>query len=129
MSIPRNPDMPPELLRNGVSSSPSDRPAERREPTRTTVSREKETFKERGGNRLWRNRWKIAAAGVGALILYHFRFWMREKLHLAFSKVPQAEIEGNMSTTAVMGRPNRALLGNGEARGTDSGSGVSSGGF
>jgi hypothetical protein len=90
------------------------------EPTRESVDREKKEYKEKG-NVIWRNRWKIAAAAIGAYTLYHFRYWMREKLHLAFSKVPQNEIEGNMGTTAVLGDRNRPLPGNAEGGGTTTG--------
>lgn len=122
MSIPRNPD---RSLSEGITDRLPDRPSAdtriSREPTRVIVRQEKRDFIERSQKR---SKWswkKIAALAIGAYALYHFRFWMREKLHLAFSKVPQNAIEANMSTTAIAGGPNRPLPGNAERQGTNTG--------
>ncbi len=106
-----------------LSESFSERPPSV-ELTRPRVQAEKNRYVERSEKR---GKWswkKIAALAIGAYTLYHFRYWMREKLHLAFSKVPQSEIEGNMTTTAVAGRSNLPLYGNAEPQGTNSGESV-----
>lgn len=125
MSITNNPDRGlPEDIREPRSV---DQPV-----TRERVQRERKVYRERerGREEKRSNTWKIVALAIGAYALYHFRYWMREKLHLAFSKVPQNEIEGNMGTTAAAGGPNRPLPGNGEGRGTNSGNGgIGSSGF
>ena len=128
MTTASNQGRDPELLPNLPDRTPRVRETERpvREPTREGVAKEKQSFYDRTVGRVWRNKWKIAALLAGGYLLYHFRFWMREKLHLAFSKLPQSEIEGNMGTTATAGDARRTLPGNAEGRGTSSSS--SSGG-
>jgi hypothetical protein len=120
MNVVRNPDQGITELPSGVTERPSSR-LDERVLRQQDVRAERNRYVERAERR---SKWtwkKIAALAIGAYALYHFRYWMREKLHLAFSKVPQNEIEGNMSTTAVIGGATRSVPGNAEGRGTTTG--------